>query len=121
MITRQKHDDKFRSGLKLLPIVFGPEGVDVASHPLGMINQPCRADILIACFTRGSERFERCFGVDHDPLAARKSHHQVSAKIARGFLFAEVTIWQHFGHLDDAAQLQLPPASGVCGRTKCGG
>lgn len=121
LVAGEEEDDEFGGGLELLPVVFGAEGVDVAADFLGVLEEAGGADGFVGGFGGGAEGFEGRLGVDDDALAAGEADDEVGAEGAGGFLFAEIAVAEHVGHLDDAAKLEFAPGAGVGGGAEGGG
>lgn len=113
MIAGKKQDDELGRGLELLPVIFRAERVDMAADFLGVLDQPGGAHGFIRRVARGAKRLERGFRINDDSLAAGQANDEVGPQAVGGFLFAKIAVRKHVRHLDDAAQLQLAPASCV--------
>lgn len=123
VVAGEKEDDELGSGLKLLPVIFGTEGVDMAPDLLGMLRETGGAGGFVGGIDGGAIGFERGFGVDDDALAAGEADDEIGAEAAggRGFLLGKIAVGQHVGHLNDAAKLEFPPTAGEGRGTKRGG
>ena len=123
MIAGQKEDDELGRGLKLLPIVFRAEGVDVAADFLRVVGKAGGAGGFVGGVDGGAVGFERGLGIDDDALAAREAHDEIGAEAAGrgGFLLGKIAVGEHVGHLDDAAELEFAPTAGEGGGAEGGG
>ena len=116
-LVRQEHDDELRGGGELAPVRLLAEPMDVLADVAGVVDQGCATLLVRDVFPKRIEvGDERHLRVDDDVLVAGEPHDHVGAQhvpvgVGGRRLLDEVAMLDHSCHLDDAAKLDLPPAS----------
>ena len=113
--TGQEQDDELGRGLKLLPIGFAVEHLQMVTHMSRVGDEMGTARVLIGRFQRGKICRQRRLGVHDNIASSRQLHHHIRAQPALFrrdvLLFHKITVIDHACHFDHALQLQLTPSS----------
>ncbi len=93
----------------------------MTAHLGGVLGEPGGAHLFVRRVGGLAVGVVGGLGVDDDLLAAGQADNEIGTETAGRLLFNEVAIGAHARHLDDAAQLQLPPGAGGGGGAQRGG